>query len=224
MEWDGSNGNLRYYDKQKETNVPVPDGFTFLLLDQLATVKGWHDASDSGIFSNEVRDTKSETLVVKAFKANSILAEGFYASIRDRVSALGGNYVANCYVAFKDGNDLKIGSVQFKGAALNAWVDFRKEHKNDIFTKAIQIKGVKEGKKGKIEFKTPVFHMKDITPETNDAATALDRDLQSYLASYFKKPKTSQTDNSRAVSEPEEAGGYDGSNSTPEIPEDDIPF
>lgn len=219
MEWDGSNGNLRYYDKQTKQNVPVDDGFTFLLLDQLATVKGWHDASDSGIFSNEVRDTKSETLVVKAFKANAILAEGFYANIRDRVAAIGGNYVANCYVAFKDGGELKIGSVQFKGAALNAWVDFRNEHKNEVFSKAIQIKGFTEGKKGKITFRTPVFHVKDITPETNDAATELDRGLQSYLATYFKKPKASQAAG-EATPEPEP----EYRRSPEPEPEDDIPF
>lgn len=222
MEWNGEQGVLRYYDKTTEKNVTMEDGFTFLLLDQLATVKGWHDASDSGIFSNEVRDTKSETLVVKAFKANAILAEGFYAQIKDRVAALGGSYVANCYVAFKTDGELKIGSVQFKGAALNAWVDFRQEHKADLFKKAIQIKGYTEGKKGRIVFRTPVFHLKDISQETNDAATALDRELQAYLASYFKKPKTSQAKEytPAPVEEPE----------TPRDPDidpleaDDIPF
>lgn len=219
MEWDGSNGNLRYYDKQKEENIPVEDGFTFLLLDQLATVKGWHDASDSGIFSNEVRDTKAETMVVKAFKSNSILAEGFYSDIRDRVAAIGGNYVANCYVAFRDQGELKIGSVQFKGAALNAWVDFRKEHKNDIYSKAIQIKGYKEGKKGKITFRVPVFHLKDTTQETNDAATNLDAQLQVYLATYFKKPKVSQARD--AAPEPDAS---DSHQAPADLPEDDIPF
>lgn len=210
MEWNGEQGVLRYYDKTTEKNVTMEDGFTFLLLDQLATVKGWHDASDSGIFSNEVRDTKSETLVVKAFKANAILAEGFYAQIKDRVAALGGSYVANCYVAFKTDGELKIGSVQFKGAALNAWVDFRQEHKADLFKKAIQIKGYTEGKKGRIVFRTPVFHLKDISQETNDAATALDRELQTYLASYFKKPKTSQAADSKPAEEPEESPFQDG--------------
>lgn len=222
MEWNGEQGVLRYYDKTTEKNVTMEDGFTFLLLDQLATVKGWHDASDSGIFSNEVRDTKSETLVVKAFKANAILAEGFYAQIKDRVAALGGSYVANCYVAFKTDGELKIGSVQFKGAALNAWVDFRQEHKADLFKKAIQIKGYTEGKKGRIVFRTPVFHLKDISQETNDAATALDRELQAYLASYFKKPKTSQA---REATTPYETEPMDlPPTAPPEEDADSVPF
>lgn len=220
-EWQGEQGTLRYYDKKTEQNVTVDDGFTFLLLDQLATVKGWHDASDSGIFSNEVRDTKSETLVVKAFKANAILAEGFYANIKDRIAALGGSYVANCYIAFKnEGGELAIGSVQFKGAALNAWVDFQKENKKDLFKKAIQIKGFNEGKKGRITFRTPVFHLKEITPETNDSATELDRKLQSYLEAYFKKPKTSQARDASPAPEPEPSTVPF---SEPE-PQDDIPW
>lgn len=192
MEWNGEKGVLSYYDKEKQENVIMDDGFTFLLLDQLSTVKGWHDASDSRIFANEVRDTKSETLVVKAFKHNGVLAEGFYASIRDRVGSIGGAFVANLYVAFKSGNELHIGSVQFKGAALSVWSDFKKEHRAELYSKAIVMKGVTEGKKGRIVFKTPLFHLKDITPETNQAAVELDKKLQDYLAGYFKKPKTEQ--------------------------------
>lgn len=225
IEWDGSNGNLRYYDKTQEKNIEMEDGFTFLLLDQLATVKGWHDASDSGIFSNEVRDTKAETLVVKAFKANTILAEGFYSQIKDRVAAIGGNYVANCYIAFKSDGVLKIGSVQFKGAALNAWVDFKKEAGAKIYTHAVQIKGSKEGKKGKITFKTPLFFLKEITTETDEAAKELDKELQAYLDTYFKRPKTSQA---RESAPSEEKEPYSKPPATPDpdldTPEDDIPF
>jgi hypothetical protein len=217
IEWDGSNGNLRYYDKEDKKNVALEDGFTFLLLDQLATVKGWHDRSNSGIYSNEVRDTKSEPLTVKAFKEPSPLAEGLYSQIKDRVAAIGGSYVANCYIAFKSDGELKIGSIQFWGAALNAWVDFRNEHKAELFTKAIQIKGYTEGKKGKIVFRTPLFHLKEISQETNDAASQLDRELQSYLAIYFKKPKTEQTAES-SPPQPRRDPDLDPA------PEDDLPF
>lgn len=192
MEWNGEKGLLRYYDKQAQENVTVEDGFTFLLLDQLSTVKGWHDASESGIFSNEVRNTKEEVLTVKAFKGG-VLAEGIYSKIKDRVGSLGGSFVANLYVAFKEGNDLKIGSVQFKGAALSAWSDFKNEHRGEIFAKAVQVKGFNTGKKGRIEFRTPIFHLKDISPETNEAATELDRKLQAYLSDYFKKPKATES-------------------------------
>jgi hypothetical protein len=107
-------GFVRYYDKDAEKQVPLGDAenggtFTFILLDELATVKGWHDASESGIFANEIRDTRQDTLVVKSFKGGE-LASGLYASIKDRIVAVGGHYVASCYIAYKDGGGLRLGT------------------------------------------------------------------------------------------------------------------
>lgn len=202
-DWNGERGEITYYDKQLEKNITVADGFTFMLLDQLATVKGWHDASESGIHSNEVRDTKQEVLIVKAFKGG-VIAEGHYANIRDRINSLGGHYTANCYIAFRDnGTGMQLGSIQFKGAALSKWMDFQKEHRNDMYKKAIQIKGFDEGKKGRIVYRTPKFHIRDITPDTNDEATELDRTLQTYLAQYFNRPKIEQAATSTATQQPD---------------------
>ena len=99
-EWNGEHGTVRYYDKDAKQNVEVGSDFTFMLLDQLGSVRGWHDASESGIYSNEVKDTRQEVLVVKSFKGG-VLAEGIYKDIKDRINTLGGQFVANCYIAFK---------------------------------------------------------------------------------------------------------------------------
>lgn len=229
MEWDSSSGNLRYFDKtlgEKGENVSVPDGFAFLLLDQLATIKGWHDASESGIFSNEVRDTKSDQFVVKAFKGGT-LVEGFYAQIKDRIRSLGGKYVANCYVGFKENGELKIGSVQFKGAALSAWMDFAKENRKEFFSKAIQIKGTKDGKKGSISFKVPVFRLLTTEQATNDAAVELDKKLQEYLKQYLTRPKSLQAQGTQPPTEeqpPQERRQPDHDPELDQPEEDDIPF
>lgn len=191
-EWQGENGVVRYYDKEKKENITVKLPFTFILLDETATVKGWHDASDSGIFSNEVRDTRAETLVVKAFKGG-ILAEGFYANIRDRVGAQGGHFTTNLYIGYKDSNgNLAIGSLQLKGAALNSWVEFKKANRQDIYKKAVKINGYVEGKKGKITFRTPTFAIAEIAEKTNTEAVALDSILQHYLKGYFSRTRTDQ--------------------------------
>ena len=89
-----------------------------MLLDQLGGVRGWHEASESGIYSNEVKDTRQDMLVVKAFKGG-ILAEGIYKDIKDRVNALGGQFVANCYLAFKDDAgplEHRLSAIQGRGA------------------------------------------------------------------------------------------------------------
>ena len=201
FEFSGETGGIRYFDKnaknlkdpdKKGENIPVPIPFTFILLDELSSVAGWHDASESGIYSNEVRDTRAETLVVKSFKGG-ILAEGFYNQIRDRVGNFGGYFRSNNYVGYKDAAGLlKIGAIQFKGSALNAWVEFRKAHRVEIYKKAVKITGYVEGKKGKIVFRTPVFAIADITDKTDAEAKALDMLLQQYLKGYFSRTKSQQ--------------------------------
>ena len=198
IEWDGSNGEFRYYDKEQKKNVSLGDSLTFILLDQVATIKGWHDASGSGIFSNEVRDIKQDVLVVKAFKGGS-LAVGPYQQIRDRVIAQGGHFTANLYAAIKSDDGLAIASVQFKGAALNSWVEFSKKNRSELYKKAIRCKGFEEGKKGKIVFRTPVFHLSDVSPETDAKALDCDRVLQEFLKGYFARPRSEQVEQTPAT-------------------------
>ena len=233
FEWHGQLGAIRYYDKEAKANVDVALPFTFLLLDQLGTVKGWHDSSESGIYANEVRDSRQETLVVKAFKVPGVMAEGRYRDIKDRVHTLGGHYVANCYIAFKNGNgELSIGSLQFKGAALHAWAEFSKSHRDDVQNSAITIDGYTEGKKGSIRFRVPTFKVQTVSKATNDVAVALDVELQTYLTAYFKR-----TTNDRIAEPPDEGpSDYDenqedtghGYGTHPDdaapLTDDDIPF
>jgi hypothetical protein len=196
-------GFVRYYDKENEKQVPLGDSqnggkFVFILLDELATVKGWHDSSDSGIFANEVRDTRQDTLVVRSFKGGD-LASGLYASIKDRIVAVGGHFVASCYIAYKDGDSLKIGNIRFKGAALSAWMEFKKAcpTKKDAagksvkayYVDAVKIEGFEQQKKGGTTFRVPVFGLVPISAESNAQAIALDGELQAYLADYLKRPR-----------------------------------
>jgi hypothetical protein len=196
-EWSGGNsgGMMGYYDREQKKMVEVTGKFAFIVLDELATIKGWHDASDSGISANEVRDTKSETLVVRAFKGGE-LASGFYSTIRDRITSQGGHFVANIYVAYKDETGaMKLGAVQFKGAALNAWVEFKKANRAEIYKQAVVVNGFNEGKKGSITFRTPKFALVNISPASNEEANKIDAEiLQPYLADYFRKPKVEQAE------------------------------
>lgn len=198
FEWNGEQGTVRYYDKDAKKNVDVGKDFTFLLLDQLGSVRGWHDASASGIYSNEVRDTRQDVLVVKAFKGGTI-AEGLYKVIKDRVNAAGGKFVSNCYIGFKHDGKLAIGSIRFKGSALQAWMEFCRAHRSELYSHAIQISGYTEGKKGRITFRAPVLKIKELSPESNSEAVALDKVLQQYLDAYLKRNTREQV---HAVDDP----------------------
>ena len=224
FEWNGEAGCLRYWDREKEKRVDVALPFTFLLIDELATVGGWHQVSDSRIFANEVRDTTTEVLVVKAFQHKTTLAEGKYRNIAETVKAAGGGYVANCYVAYTalvPGDPAKttyaLGSIKWKGAALGAWVDFRKLVKDARYTKAIRIEGFTEGKNGRVVFRVPSFVLAEVSAEADSAAKALDEDLQAYLDVYLRRNTHDQAVPVDAAAPPDET-------EPPPMTADQIPF
>lgn len=219
FDWNGEKGSISYYDKEKKETIAVPLPFTFILLDELATVRGWDDMSKSGIYSNEVKDTRTDILVVKAFKGGTI-AEGIYRDIKDKVNSAGGSYSANCYIAFKNGDGLKIGAIRFKGAALGAWMEFKKGNGRAMIEKAVSIEGSVEGKKGRVIFHVPKFSLMQISNETMSAAVDLDKELQEFLKSYLSRNKKDQAEGA-VHSQPD---AYDGADMNQEITDDDIPF
>lgn len=194
----GDQGYVEWYDKDAKESRKVDGPFTFLLLDELSTVKGWHEASESSIYANEVRDLRQEVLVVRSFKGGE-LATGLYTDIRDKIIANGGHYHGSVYIAFKEGDDLKIGNLGLKGAALSAWMEFKKSAPSKkgadgkslkaYFVDAVTVTGYVDGKKGGTKFRTPTFALKPVGEDTNTKAVALDAELQAFLAEYLKRPK-----------------------------------
>lgn len=223
FEWSGETGVIRYYDKDKKENVDLGSDFSFVLLDQLGSVRGWHEGSQSGIYSNEVKDTRQDVMVVKAFKGGT-LAEGIYKDIKDRVNAAGGKFHANLYIAFKDAEGvLTIGSLRLKGAALGAWMEFTKANRADLYSKGIRVKGFTEGKHGRVTFRVPTFNLTDLTPASNAAATALDVTLQAFLRGYLKKNTRDQVDAMPQTSD-DMPPPADDDYRAPDVTDDDIPF
>ena len=208
MEWKGKDGHLEFYDKAKKEAVNVPLPFTFILLDRTATVRGYNNRLKSGIYSNEVRDTRSDRFVVKLF-AGGIMAEGVWADIKDKVTArsAGGVFAINNYIAFKHGNEIKLGAIQMSGCSLSPWFDFEKEHRapvedpsnpgktiQELFARAVVMTRGTPNTSGDVPFVPPAFALTDIKPDTNAKAIELDRRLQQYLEGYFKRTKIQQVE------------------------------
>ena len=124
FEWSGGSGCVTYYDKEAEKKQEVPFPFKFLVLDQLATVSGFHEASESGIIANEVRRTPDEDLVVKTHKGLT-LARGRWSEIKSQVKEQGGGFTASVYIAYEDQGQWKLGNIRLRGSGLSAWLDFK---------------------------------------------------------------------------------------------------
>ncbi len=240
FEWAGGEegGFVRFYDKETKKQIPVDGAFAFLLLDELSTVKGWHEASESSIYSNEVRDTRQEVLVVRSFEGGE-LASGIYTSIRDRIVALGGHYCVSMYLGYKEGDGLKIGNLNLKGAAAGAWMEFKRNSpaKKDASGKsaraylvdAVKISGYDQMKKGGTTYRVPKFALAPVTEVTNQQAVALDVELQAFFADYFKRTRSEAASATKAEVLPD-APKEPQQQTAPRKPgtfddmEDDIPF
>jgi hypothetical protein len=188
-EW--RNGQLSRYDKEKKENVVVKLPFTFIVLDELTTISGYHEPSESGIFSNEIQYMDRQTLRVRAFKGGEI-AQGLYADIKDKVKANGGRYTRSVYIAEKIGSGYVISHVKFYGAAFSAWLDFTRAHNVEKGT--VTLTGSVEGKKGATTYQIPTFEYGDLTDEQIKACTELDTDLQAYLKRYMDTSQLEQDD------------------------------
>jgi len=204
FEWDSDNSCVKYYDKVEKKSVSVKLPFTFLVLDQTASITGWHESSTSGIYSNEVRSTKANSLLVRSFKGGTI-AQGIYQDIKEKVKSSGGKFTTNVYIAYKDGSEYKIGAIMFKGASLQSWSDFCKAHRSSLDTDAIQIASFETGKKGKVTYTTPTFKVIKASEEAQAKAIELDKVLQEYFNEYMGRPIVEETKSTTSIPSESEA-------------------
>lgn len=185
-------GTFSYYDKEKlnqdgsrGANVSLGGKLRFMFLDQTYTVTGWNEPSHSGIYANEVKDITNGVMTVKAFKGQESY-RGTWNNIKAAVKSMGGKFTVNIYIAAKQSDgSLGISCIQLRGAAFAKWNEFVKvSGKKTLEEGAVKIVSHLDGKKGAVNFKTPVFEMvaEGVTEESNNIAIELDKELQEYLA------------------------------------------
>jgi hypothetical protein len=184
-------GTVNYYDKEEGQNVGVPVPLSFVVLDQLATVKGWSDADESGYWSNEVRAAGSDVLTVRTSRGEK--ASGIWKEIKNSPFVAGAKFNASVYIATKGRDGLEIQNIAFSGAALNAWIEFINANKGATRGKSkVVITGFSDEKKGAVKYQVPVFAIEDISEAELAEATELDVQLQSYLDAYFANRRTDE--------------------------------
>lgn len=184
FDWKSNDKCFSYYDKEKQENVLVPLPFKFLVLDELHAIKGWNDATSSGIFSNEVKFISKETMTVKPFKGNEI-AKGLYKDIKDKVVSAGGYYVKSIYVMLEDGT---LANIQLKGSAVQKWGEFTQKTRNRLPDEWVIVSKSVEGRKGAVKFHTPEFAFeRSISDSESDLADEAFNTLETYLKAYLVK-------------------------------------
>lgn len=184
IDWKSNEKCFSYYDKEEAKNVLIPLPFTFLVLDELHTIKGWNDATSSSIYSNEVKFISKEVMTVKPFKGNEI-AKGIYKDIKEKIVAAGGHYTKSIYIMLEDGT---LANIQLKGSAVQKWGDFSQKTKSRFADEWVTVANVEEGKKGAVKFTTPLFSFaKSLNDKECDLADTAFNTLETYLKAYLVK-------------------------------------
>lgn len=189
LEWKSVDKKFSYYDKAAGENVSVELPLKFVFLQHYHTVKGWNDASQSGIWSNEVYYIGSEPMTVRAFKGG-VIAEGIYKEIKPAITNAGGKYHRSVYVMLEDGS---IANLSFKGAVVREWSDFMQNNGSLVDNQWIEVNSAKDQKKGSIKYSTPEFTLGANLSKKNEAmADTAAAQLKEHLDQYFNKDQQSK--------------------------------
>ena len=183
------------YDKEKKENVKTKYDIRFLFLDQLATMTGYSDTLQAGIWSNEVRSVKRDKLMVHAGKKQ--VFAGLYADAK--VSVQGSKYAQSVYALGLIEGEYKLINLKLYGAALTAWISFQESVGGSRKLEgnvAVVCSGVEDKKKGATKYKVPVFDTLPAEKDEEEMAVIADEKLQNYLDAYLSlgKPNVSTED------------------------------
>lgn len=202
IEWSGSEGKFKYYDKEKKENVFIDLPFIFIPLDVLSTCKGYNEKEGVGYYSNEVRSTKKEPFTVRT--KNGIVMTGLYEQVKEKLAPKGLKYVQSVYVAIKEGKGLVMANLQLTGSALGPFINFCEGKKIEEI--GVTVKSANPMKKGATKYFEPVYEVMPVSEATNKVANELDTELQEYLTAYFAKTLANQPEYNDIVDENQDNG------------------
>lgn len=190
--WSSNDKAFKFYDKEKGQDELLKLPLKLVHLDEMATIKGFNDESQSAIYSNEVKSTRNETLNVRSFKGGQIV-EGIYADIKSQIQSAGGKYNKSIYFYNTNGDLINI---SLQGAALQAWGDFTKDARKNrtLLDNYVIVDSAADMKKGSVKYSIPVFKVG--TTIAKDDSSNADKSYDGLVA-YFAERYSSDNSSSQ---------------------------
>lgn len=186
LEWKSEKKCFEFYNKDTEKREDVQLPFRFLVLKEMHTVKGWNDASESAIYSNEVKFIGSEEVTVRSFKGGEI-AKGLYKDIRTKIQDAGGHYVKSLYIMTEEN---EVWNIQLKGSAVSEWSEFTKKSRSRLFYEWVLIESADERKKGAVNYTVPIFQYNtSLSEEEGKKADEVYAVVETYMNAYLDANK-----------------------------------
>lgn len=231
IQWSGSLAKWQYYDKEKgdpekKYKVDMPEKFYIIALDQLNSVTGFNKKEQKGIFSNEVKDLNTETLIVR-MKGEKI-AEGLWEDIKEHVtsSKVGGKFEKSIYAALfipkgKDvPPDLELINIRLSGSSLGPWFDAQIGDVANVITLGAN---PEKQVSGTNEYYMPTVKLGAKRDDLTSLAIEMDKELQEYFQSKGK-PTGESEEQPETPPPPTKEDEQWMSNAAPEEEDDDLPF
>lgn len=192
LSWKSNDKCFEYYDKEKAENVKIQLPFKFVVLDELASVKGWSDSLSGTIVSNEVKFISKETLTAKCYhkngkgeKVSTEIAKGIYKDIKEKVNSAGAKYHKSIYIMLDDGT---LANIQLKGASVQKWGEFTQKNRSRLPDEWIIVEKAIDGKKGAVKFTTPEFKfLQSLSDDEMSLADECFNILETFLKAYLVK-------------------------------------
>lgn len=192
------NEKWEWYNKEKKEAVVLKELPPFAVLDKkLMKITGYSEPLNAGISSNEVRSVDDELVVLLYHKGGrkEEKLRGPYKEIKEQLPN-GSKFTISMYVAMpesavspeSESDKLVICNLRIAGGALQGWLDSVKKmsSESELAVRWVEITGYTDHKRGKVEYKAPIFVLSDKkSPADHQATIHLDEDLQAYLKDYL---------------------------------------
>jgi hypothetical protein len=189
LEW--KKRQFQYYDKGAKAVVEMKEPIKLLVLDRLYKIAGW-GADGEKFFSNEIANTKTETLTVISKKGDSynMHVKGLYGDIKDKLG--GGKLYLSvyCFAEFADGSK-RLCNISLAGSALRAFSEAKVKNGALVIaapnTTPIKTKVKQDGKEITVTYFTPNFQTLEKEDNFVEESLPFAAELEKYLGLYFER-------------------------------------
>ena len=192
LEWVGheEGGYFKTWDKEQKCEVLAKLPLRFAYLDCTKAIGGFLENVSRSPYSNEVRNTQTEPFNIRYYKDGNQhpVATGLWADIKGDVPK-GTKFVNVIYATLLTKCDVAdagtLVKLPFLGSAGSAWIDLQIKD-----GESFEVSGFVDKKKGRTNYRAPVFARIDITEEEGETADKHDELVQEYLNSVLDSSKT----------------------------------
>lgn len=187
LQWDSAERGFKFYNKEASKNEYVKTPLSFISLKEMATIAGFHEPSNTGIYSNELPLASLKTNEFNVRTKNSTIVKGIYSDIKGTLASSGAKFAMSVY-ALMNG---ELVCLKLSGSSFSGWYDFVAENRKLFLTNSVDVLSVEDKKKGATKYTQPVFTLgKAISNADNEKAEVAYSELVSYMKSREAKPDT----------------------------------